>query len=61
MISESLSPFTVTRNLSSNVFLVVMGLVALLFSILVLMVFRFDLVGGETAAEEDTTKTKNFV
>lgn len=51
MISKFLSPFAMTRSLSSTVCLVVIGMIALLFSVLVLMVFRFDLVGGDKGAD----------
>ena len=60
LISKTLSPLALTRSLSSNVFLVVMGLMSLLFSILVLMVFRFDLVGGESAGDTGKEKPKHY-
>ena len=52
LISKALSPFALTRGLSQNVFLVIMGILAFFFGILVLMVFRFDLVGGDTGAKK---------
>ncbi len=51
-----MSPFAFTRNLSPEIFLLMFIVITGLFVMLVLMIFRFDLAGGDKGDQERINK-----
>lgn len=58
-ISKTICPFTLIRGQYSSLYTIFMTFAALWFVILVLMIFRFDIVGGDTVDEEINSPNKN--